>query len=212
MSGSDWREQRKKGVGAIAISLMAGVVLWLAIAWLMPPLAGMDRLSARLLVALECCAFATLFCFVTGVEAIAHERLQSAAFDPLQGHSTRRLQVNQRYLQNTLEQWVIFAIGLFGLAAYAEDGGAMRAVIATTVVWMAFRFAFWIGYHRGAAMRGVGAPGMLVGLLVLLYVCARIGDDVAGPAGAAATVLAYLAIEAVLFRTTRAGDPPAEAR
>ena len=211
MSEKDWREQRKSGMVAIAVSALAGVALWFAIDRLLPPLAGMEDLSARMLVALKCCALAALFCLFGGVEAVAHERLQSAAFDPLAGHETMRLRINKQYLQNTLEQFVLFAVGLFGLAAYSETGGAMRAVIATTAVWIAFRFAFWIGYHRSAAMRGMGAPGMAVGLLVLLYVCARIGGDMAGTAGAVAVVAAFLALEAVLFWGTRGRAPEARA-
>lgn len=211
MSEKDWREQRKSGMVAIAVSALAGVALWFAIDRLLPPLAGMEDLSARMLVALKCCALAALFCLFGGVEAVAHERLQSAAFDPLAGHETMRLRINKQYLQNTLEQFVLFAVGLFGLAAYSETGGAMRAVIATTAVWIAFRFAFWIGYHRSVAMRGMGAPGMVVGLLVLLYVCARIGGDMAGTAGAIAVVAAFLALEAVLFWGTRGGAPEARA-
>jgi hypothetical protein len=140
---------------------------------------------------------------VTGIEAVAHERLVSPAFDPLSGFATRRLQVNQRYLQNTLEQFLVFAAGLFGLAAYSPDGAAMRAVLATTIVWMLARFAFWIGYHKNAAMRGLGAPGMALGLVVLLYVVARIGYDIGGIIGAAVPVAAFLAVEALLFRATR---------
>lgn len=212
MSETDWREQRKSGVAAIAIAMAAAAVLWFAIDKLLPPLAGMEDLGARIMVALKCCALAALFCLLAGVEAVAHERLQSAAFDPLAGHETRRLRVNKQYLQNTLEQFVVFAVGLFGLAAYNATGEGMRAVIATTVVWIVFRFAFWIGYHRSAAMRGLGAPGMAVSLLVLLYVCARVGDDVAGTAGAVVVVVAYLALEAVLFRTTHGRAEAAEAR
>jgi hypothetical protein len=156
-----------------------------------------------MLVALKCLAFATLFTLVAGVEAVAHERLQSAAFDPLAGHETRRLRVNLRFLQNTLEQLVIFAVGLFGLAAYMTSGEAMRAVVATSVVWILNRYAFWIGYHRSAAMRGLGAPSMAIGLIMLLYVVARIGEDAAGTAGTAVAVGLFLAVEAVLFWKTR---------
>ena len=155
-----------------------------------------------MLVALKCVAVATLFCFVAGIEAVAHERLQSNAFDPLQGHETTRLRVNLRYLQNTLEQLIVFAVGLFGLAAYLDSGGAMRIVVATTVVWILNRFAFWIGYHRSAAMRGLGAPSMAMSLIVLLYVVARIGDDLAGTAGMVVLIALYLALEAVLFWKT----------
>jgi hypothetical protein len=200
---ADWKQQRRAGTSAIAASMIVSISLWLALYLLLPPLNGMDDLGARMLVALKCVAAATLFCFVAGVEAVAHERLQSDAFDPVAGHQSKRLQVNLRYLQNTLEQLIVFSVGLFGLAAYLTSGEAMRAVVATTVVWILTRFAFWIGYHRSAAMRGLGAPGMAIAMIVLIYVVARVGGDLAGTAGTLIAVAAFLALEAVLFLKTR---------
>jgi hypothetical protein len=194
--------QRRAGMTAIAAAIPIALMLWLAIAYLAPPLVDMDSLGTRMLFALKCCCLAVLFCLVTGVEAVAHERLFSPAFDPLIGFETRRLRVNQRYLQNTLEQTIVFVAGLFGLAAYSPNGYAMRAVLATTVVWILARFAFWIGYHRSAAMRGLGAPGMALSMIVLLYVAGRIGFEVGGFVGAVVPVAAFLAIEAILFRAT----------
>jgi hypothetical protein len=188
---------------AIGLAMPVMLLLWLAIAYLPPPLADMDGLGGRMLFTLKCCCVAVLFCVVTGVEAVAHERLSSPAFDPLSGFGTRRLRVNQRYLQNTVEQTIVFSAAIFGLAAYSADGFAMRAVLATTVVWIFARFAFWIGYHRSAAMRGLGAPGMALSMIVLLYVTGRFGYDVGGLVGAAVPVVAFLAIEAFLFRATR---------
>jgi uncharacterized MAPEG superfamily protein len=203
MPDAHWKQQRRAGIGAIAVAMVVSTALWLALYWLLPPLAGMDDLGARMLLALKCVAVATLFCFVAGVEAVAHERLQSDAFDPLAGHQSHRLRINLRYLQNTLEQLIVFAVGLFGLAAYLTTGEAMRAVIATTIVWILSRFAFWIGYHRSAAMRGLGAPGMAITMIVLIYVVARVGGDLAGTAGTVIAVVAFLALEAVLFLKTR---------
>ena len=203
MASENWRQERNSGIGVIAASILVSLILWFALTRLLPPLEGMGDLGARMLVALKCLAIATLFCLVTGVESVAHERLQSAAFDPLAGHETKRLRVNLRYLQNTLEQIVVFAVGLFGLAAYMTNGAAMRAVLAVTIIWILNRFAFWIRYHRSAAMRGLGAPSVAVSLIVLLYVTVRIGHDLAGIAGSVVLVGAYLAIEAILFWSTR---------
>ena len=198
----DWRRDRKQGMAAIAVSVAISIVIWFALYRFLPPLRGTDELGNRMLVALKCLALATLFALVAGVEAIAHERLQSDAFDPLAGHQTKRLRVNLRYLQNTLEQIVVFGVGLFGIAAYLPSGEAMRAVPATTVIWIINRYAFWIGYHKSAAMRGLGAPSMAVSLIMLLYVAWRIGSEIAGAIGAVITVGVYLAIEAVLFLKT----------
>jgi hypothetical protein len=194
---------------AIAAAALIAAGLWSAIRAFAPPVAGMETLGARMLFALKCLCLATLFCLVTGVEAVAHERLRSAAFDPLTGFETKRLRVNLRYLQNTLEQLIVFAVGLFGLAAYSPGGDAMRAVEATTATWILARWAFWLGYHRSAAMRGLGAPSMAISMIVLLYVVARIGAEVAGTAGAVGVILAFLAFEALLFRATRAKSSPA---
>jgi hypothetical protein len=198
-----WRAERRTGIGAIALAAIISAILWLGIYRYAPPIADSASLAGRMLFALKCFAVATLFCFVGGVEAVAHERLQSAAFDPLKGHETRRLRVNLRYLQNSLEQLIVLAVGLFGLAAYLTTAESMRAVLATAVVWIVGRFAFWIGYHRSAAMRGIGAPGTLPAMLALLYVAWRIGDELAGPVGGWAIIGGYLLLEAVLFRATR---------
>jgi hypothetical protein len=199
----DWRNERRSGIAAIAVSMAISVGLWFALARQLPPIVGMDSIAARMVLALKCVAAATLFCFVPGIEAVAHERLQSDAFDPLGGHETKRLRVNLRYLQNTLEQLIVFAVGLFGLAAYLTRGESLRALPALTIIWILNRFAFWIGYHRSPAMRGLGAPSMALGLIVLLYVVVRIGNDIAGAAGAAVAVVAYLTVEAILFWKTR---------
>lgn len=202
----DWTAERRTGMAVIAVSMAVSVILLFGLYRFLPPLNGMEIVGARMLVALKCVAAATLFCFVAGIEAVAHERLQSAAFDPLAGFETKRLRVNLRYLQNTLEQLIVFAVGVFGLAAYLTSGSAMRLIPAITIIWVLNRFSFWIGYHRSAAMRGLGAPSMAVSLIMLLYVVVRVGNDVAGVAGAVVAIVAYFALEAVLFLNTRASQ------
>jgi hypothetical protein len=187
----------------IAIAFAASAALWLAIYFFLPPLAGMDEPLARLIFALKCACVALLFCFVLGIEAVAHERLRSPAIDPLSGYTTRRMTINLRYLQNTLEQLLVFLPGLFGLAYYCDSGAAMRAVVATTLVWIVGRFAFWIGYHQSALHRAAGAPSMVIGMMLLLYVGARFGYEFAGWGGAIAPLALFFAGEAILVLTTK---------
>jgi hypothetical protein len=84
----------------------------------------------------------------------------------------------------------------------------MRAVVATTAVWVLGRFAFWIGYHQGSLHRAAGAPGMALGMLVLLYVAARFGAEIAGWPGAIAVLILFALGEAVLVMTTKPITPP----
>jgi hypothetical protein len=196
----------------IAVASVLSVALWFAVDRLWPPIAA-QGLAERLAFALKCVCVATLFCLVMGVEAVAHERLRSPAIDPLAGYATRRMTVNLRYLQQTLEQLAVFAAALLGFACYATGADGLRAVAATTAVWIVGRIAFWIGYHRGAPHRAVGAPGMALGMLLLVYVCVRFGAELAGTAGAVIVITLFVAAEAALFFVTgpRAADPPRRA-
>ena len=202
----DWRGQRKIGLIGIVGSVTVSAILWFAIRTPAPITGGMDDLGARMAYTVKCAAVALLFTLLMATEAVAHERLRSPAFDPLAGFETKRMRVNQRNLQNTLEQTVIFLVGLFGLAVYSPDGDAMRAVLATTVVWVVSRLAFWAGYHVGSTWRVLGAPSLLLAQLVLIYVAMRVGGDIAGTPGLWGMLVAVLAFEALLFWGTRPQD------
>ena len=197
-----WRAERAKGMLGIFAAVVPSAALWYAIRFNAPVLEGMDEPVARLAFALKCATLAVLFTLVLGIEAVAHERLVSPAFDPLAGHETRRMRVNQRFLQNTLEQTAVFLVGLLGLAVYLENGNQMRAVLATAVVWTLGRWAFWGGYHLGSTWRCLGAPSMLLGQLVLGYVGLRVGFEVAGTGGAWTVLIAFLLFEGLLFWKT----------
>ena len=184
-------QQRRTTLSGIAVSAALFLLLWYALFELLPPPPARDPS----VIAIACCAVAALLALVPGVEAIAHERLFTAAIDPLAGVETQRMRVNFRYLSNTLEQFVIFAAGLLALAAYAPP----RILIIVTVVWVVARWAFWIGYHKSPLLRGWGAPGMLQSMIVLLYVAYRFGTGFYGQEVGIALLAIFAAIEAILF-------------
>ena len=167
------------------------LLLWYLLLRYLPQPIGAN--SVR--VALQCCAIAALFTVVAGVEAVAHERLVTAAIDPLAGVETRRLRVNFRYLSNTVEQYIVFAAGLPALSAYASA----KILVIVTIVWVLMRWAFWIGYHKSPLLRGIGAPGMIQSMIVLLYVAYRFGTDAYGAMAGAALLAIFAIIEAILF-------------
>jgi hypothetical protein len=184
--------QRRTTLKGIAISAVATAALWYALLRLLPAPAGAEALET----ALACCGIAALLTLVMGVEAIAHERLVTPAIDPLAGYENRRMRVNARYLSNTVEQFIVFAAGLLALSAFATP----RLLVIVTVVWVVARWAFWLGYHRSPLLRGLGAPGMLQSMLVLIYAGYRFLAESYGPAVGIALVILFLAIEALLFR------------
>jgi uncharacterized MAPEG superfamily protein len=147
--------------------------------------------AARFYFALHCVGIATLLALLPGIEAVAHERLVTPAIDPLAGAESRRMRVNQRYVQNTIEQLWLFVPGLLMLAVQARDGGSMRAVVACTIVWVIARWVFWIGYLLGPRFRSAGLIGMVQSMMVLLYCVGRFGYLWLGWWGAVALVAPF---------------------
>lgn len=183
--------QRHTTMGGIAMGGAATALVWLGLYRFLPQ----PSAALPLPTALACCAIGGLLTLVLGVEAIAHERLVTPAIDPLKGFETPRMRVNFRYLSNTVEQFIVFACGLLALSIYV----APRLLVIVTIVWVLARWAFWIGYHRSPLLRGLGAPGMIQSMAVLLYVAYRFGTDAYGSAAGIALLLTFAMIEAFLF-------------
>ena len=53
MAEPDWRQERKSGIAAIAGSIAISAIIWVALWQLLPPLAGMESVAERMLVALN---------------------------------------------------------------------------------------------------------------------------------------------------------------
>jgi uncharacterized MAPEG superfamily protein len=174
---------------AVALSLPVAGLLWFGLREHLPPIA-MDPM----VFALGCIGAAVLLTLVAGIEAVAHERLFHASIDPLAGADSRRLIVNQRFVQNTLEQSAVFAAGLLLLAHYDSP----QAVAATAITWVFGRWAFWVGYHIGPMWRGLGVFSMFQSLVVLGYGVACFGYQLGSWPGVAALLGPFVLIEAWL--------------
>jgi hypothetical protein len=192
-------QQRRTTLAGIAVSTVVALALWWGLLSFLPA----PKTVNSLYTAFGCIPIAGLLTLVAGVEAIAHERLVTAAIDPLAGVETRRLRVNFRYLSNTVEQFIVYAVGLVGLALYASS----QVLIIVTIVWVLMRWAFWVGYHRSPLLRGLGAPGMLQSMIVLLYVSYRFGNDAYGQAAGIALLVVFALIEAILFWAVKRPSP-----
>lgn len=184
-------QQRRTLVAGVAAGTIATAALWLGLLSYLPPPATANSF----VTALGCAAIAALLALVPGVEAVAHERLVTLAIDPLAGAETERMRVNQRYLANTVEQFIVFAAGLLLLSFYAPP----RILMIISIVWVLARWAFWLGYHRSPLLRGFGAPGMAQSLIVLLYAAYGFAFDAYGKPTAIALMVVFGLIEAWLL-------------
>jgi hypothetical protein len=186
---------RGKIMLAVGFTLPPAWLLWIALCRFLPPITG-----DPMVFALGCSGAVLLLTLAAGIEAVAHERLFHASIDPLAGADSPRLIINQRYLQNTLEQAALFIPALFLLAYHARD---LRVVAATAILWTLGRWAYWIGYHIGSPWRGLGVFSMGISLVTLVYGVGAFGYALAGWPGTAALLGPFALLEAWLFLALR---------
>jgi fatty-acid desaturase len=65
------------------------------------------------------------------------------------------LEIDQRYLQNTLEQLVLAIVAHLALVTIVAPE-SIRAVAILVMLFVIGRATFWIGYHRSGAARAFG--------------------------------------------------------
>jgi uncharacterized MAPEG superfamily protein len=93
-----------------------------------------------------------------GIGAVGNARAMGAGdrTDARRGGSS--MKVNIRVLDNTLQQFVLFAAGSLGLAA-SLDSSRVKVVGAAAIVFVVARLAFWIGYRIHPLYRAAGFAG-----------------------------------------------------
>ena len=96
----------------------------------------------------------TIFFMVMDVGRI---RGQTAAINPLTGHE-HFVEVANNILRNTVEQFLLHAIGLVTLSTYLRED-RMIAVPLLVSLFVIGRLVYWWGYSRKAMWRG---PGMVM--------------------------------------------------
>ncbi len=140
--------------------------------WL-PPIPDMEQPIDRLVLALRCDVFVALMMWA-GVHVVARSRLRSEAIDPLVGKESRAMRVHANYLDNTMQQGLLFVLTTAALSTFL-DGETMRLLPIATAVFVVGRIAFWVGYLRDPLWR---APGMAMTLvpnaLMLAYTVYRV--------------------------------------
>ena len=92
---------------------------------------------------------------LAAIAAVAAQRLDPSM---MVGHKVRpnsALDINNRVILNTAEQFLLHLIGQIGLMLYAPASEA-RVLVSLTVLWILGRALFWIGYHKDARLRAFG--------------------------------------------------------
>lgn len=174
------RSPIRYSVLVMTVAVLTAVAIW-EIALLLPLRMPAFITNGGEVVVLSI-ALASVLTLQLMIESIAHERLVSDSFNPLAQRDSQRLQINQRVLQNTLEQLPLFGGGIAMICwLYPLE---FRATLAATHIWILSRWVFWIGYHLGPQHRIAGLVGSAQSMIVLLGTLALLGWRLDGYLGA----------------------------
>ncbi|HKX91381.1 MAG TPA: MAPEG family protein [Sphingomicrobium sp.] len=147
------RDQKTVAVGALS-----GVAAMILLVWILstmipaPPI--VDNPGDRVAYAVRWAVVAALPFFFM-VAAVGNARFKSEAIDPTLGKESPRMVVDGRVADNTLQQLVLFLVGLFGLAVTLPIE-RMSFVAAVSIAFVVARVVFWFGYRIKPVYR---APG-----------------------------------------------------
>jgi len=127
-------------------------------------------ISVRLEYALKCEVFAAL-CMLAGVAKIANRRFFIP--DAIEGGDSPSIEIDRRYIQNTLEQLVLAIVAHLALVTIVAPE-SIRAVAVLVMLFVIGRITFWFGYHRSGPARAFGfATTFYPTVAVYVYVVSR---------------------------------------
>lgn len=148
------------GIGSFFVALAAA---WTFLPRPAPVAAPLDRLLLAVQLAAACG-----FVMLLMLQGLWRASDTPGAEDPFAGKESRRWQVNQRVMGNTVEQMLIFLPIYLGLAVRMQPA-QVHWLGLLMGLWCMGRLMFWAGYHQALHRR---APGM--DWTILTTMCAAV--------------------------------------
>jgi len=154
----------------VAIGALSGVVGMVALVWAIatyvPEPHVVDDNGDRLAYAIRWSVVAVLPLFFMLV-AVGNERFLSEAIDPTLGKESHKMIVDGRVADNTLQQLVLFLVGMLSLAVTLPLQ-RLDIVAAVSITFVIVRIAFWVGYRIQPVYRAFGFASTAYMNLIML--------------------------------------------
>jgi len=163
------KDQRTVAVGALS-----GIIGMILLVWgLSTLIAGpgiADEAGARLAYALKWAVVAAIPLFAM-IVAVGNARFLSEAIDPTLAKEDQKMVVNGRVADNTLQQFVLFLVGMLALSV-SLPFERLSIVPAVAITFVIARIIFWIGYrihplYRAPGFSSVAYMNMFIFIAVL---------------------------------------------
>ena len=118
---------------------------------------------------------------VLAICIVAAQRLDPSMFVGRVPKPNSPVDINNRFILNTVEQFILYFIGNAGLALYCPPEEARTLIILTTL-FVTGRVLFWLGYHYNPYVRAFGFgltfyPTVAVYLWLILFMVFGIRVD-----------------------------------
>lgn len=113
-----------------------------------------------------------------GIHGVGSVRASTSAIDPLEGNAENLVEVPNKILRNTMEQFILHAVGLITLSTYLTETN-MKCIPILVLIFLIGRLCFWYayGYSMQAMNRAFGfATTYLPTVGVYLYCLYRFMD------------------------------------
>lgn len=148
------KEQKIVAVGALSgIAGMALLVFFLY--GIFPDTDIIGTTPERIVFAFQMNLFAAIPLLVM-IASVGNARFMSDAIDPTKHAENKKMEIDGRVVDNTLQQNFLFLVGTLALATVIPpESTKILGVLAT--VFVLARIAFWVGYRKNPLYR---APGM----------------------------------------------------
>lgn len=118
------------------------------------------------------CSIVSVVPAIVAIAVVAAQRLNPDMWVGREVKQNSALDINTRFILNTTEQFLLFVVGLSGIALYAPYAQAHSIPILTSL-FLIGRIMFWVGYHKNPYLRAFGfgvtfypTVGVFVWLLV----------------------------------------------
>lgn len=168
------RQDQKTVITHILISLTAQACFVFVAVYFPFPKLHLPTLLDRVVFTLRCLVV-SLLAIVAGIMAVANVRFATVAINPLDPSGKKLTELRQKYLQNTVEQFLVHSFSILALSTYLSEE-KMHMIPLLIVLFVIGRALFYVGYSFNPIWRAAGfamtwIPTVLVSGYCLYCIC-----------------------------------------
>lgn len=165
-----FKEKKASVIRQIITSVsISGTVFALSYLYLPINTSDLIELPDRLALTI-CCLFVSSFSIIMGVHAVGNVRGNTNAIDPVYGGAENLVDVPNRILRNTTEQFFLHMMAMLTLTVFLQ-GSSMRAIPILCGVFLVARIVYQVGYMSSPMKRGYGFAGTFLPTLCVYAYC-----------------------------------------